>query len=108
MTDQELNEAVARKLGAEKVYWTAQAYKDGKLDWKPYSTAIEAAWEIVEYIFNEGLAVDFTSEYRGKWFEVQINKQKDLGDGLYEHERFWTGEADTAPRAICESFLKLP
>lgn len=83
MTDTELNEAVARKLGCsgERNSWTMN-----------FSTSIEAAWEIFEKT---------TSWFLGKHFEGGYLCRLGTQSGFYE------AEADTAPRAICEAFLKL-
>ena len=88
MTDQELNEAVARKLGIEL----------GNLKPRDYSTSIEAAWEVVEYLNKTKfhccqLNVDGLNVKYGFW----------IGD---RHSQKFFGEADTAPRAICLAFLK--
>lgn len=83
LSDQELNEAVARKMGHQIA--TKEGLhimgKDGFVyDMPAYSTDIEAAWEIVKYLES---------------------KVKEMGNTA------WGSEADTAPRAICEAFLKL-
>jgi len=98
MTDNEINEAVARKLGwvLGLQFWN---HKDkGYLlrNPPPYSTDIKAAWEVVDYVCAKGYSVT-----------VGQNPCRCL---IWKtHEDFNSiAEADTAPRAICEAFLKLP
>lgn len=121
-TDQELNEAVARKLGYGKHGTDCHGYvgirnletgKERRI-WPPadYCTDISAAWEIVE---KEGFCIWPTKD--GKWFVM-----KDRFNTSYGDEYWFCGDefleevkesddraiADTAPRAICLAFLKLP
>ena len=97
MTDQELNEAVARKLGYKP--------NDGQLIWEndehvtfldcempPYCTDIKAAWEVLEKLNDAGIGWDLTFNNK----QYRFNTDFELID------------APTAPRAICEAFLKLP
>ena len=95
MTDQEINEAVARKLGFGE-WIDQQVSKGGNLDWSPkdYSTDINAAWEIVETMVN-GFCLWFV---HGK-YRVKVLDEMGTGEML--------SEADTAPMAICLAFLKL-
>ncbi len=87
MTDQELNEAVARKLhGEEWRMWSAE----------DYCHSIEAAWEIVEKLHAGGTEINL-SWMSGIPWEFTIHKN------FEDYE----GEADTAPMAICRAFLKL-
>lgn len=102
MTDQELNEAVARKLGWKYIgesgtehilaylRWQApDGHKESIVD--PYSTSIEAAWEIVEKLKQEGV--------------VTLTVTGTMGCSCqFKGEEFL---ANTAPRAICDAFLKL-
>lgn len=131
MTDSELNEAVARKLGYEICTEAGHVIgKDGfAYDLPLYSTSIAAAWEIVEYIATKldpngpremtkhsdgrdryvgyGFHLEHHSENaREKWIctlpeIVCAPPYEEMNDYIQE-------EADTAPRAICEAFLKLP
>ncbi len=86
MTDQEINEAVARKLGA--------SYCDCKflphaIEHKNYCTSIAAAWEIWDH-FNEMATL---TKLNGLW--------------VLDYGRKFVVNADTAPMAICLAFLKL-
>lgn len=107
MTDQEINEAVTRKLHPE---WCGQ---HAVFVSKPYATNIAAAWEIVEKC--PMALVPFSS---GHWYATT------MGMPERENECFeiWTQTncatkdecscglcvvADTAPMAICLAFLKL-
>lgn len=100
MTDSEINEAVARKLGwtyhedATPLCWemptTSTVYVKNYPD---YYHSIQAAWEILTdhcdtwEIYCNGSTVDVT-----------LSKNYDTAGR----------EADTAPMAICLAFLKLP
>lgn len=70
MNNQELDEAVARKLGWKDTpgkagyatHWSPPdrpPYTPGMAEWDapPYSTDIKAAWEIVEHLQKEGFSV---------------------------------------------------
>lgn len=119
MTDQEKNEAIARKLGWKQVSSGKPGHADlwihptneGASEWDalPYYHSIEAAWEVVEHLksLNESC-----------YLVVKYNNQIDKGGWAFE---FWNPNtidginqtrvvalSDTAPRAICEAFLKLP
>lgn len=106
MTNQEINEAVARKLGWEKnktlpdvtglgrpnnAHW----YRDGIISSvaapAAYATDISAAWEILTDRCQE-----WHLDCKGT---VTATLRID-----YEHLE---AEADTAPLAICKAFLKL-
>lgn len=103
MTDTELNEAVARKLGWAKQpngQWNKSHPLCGEVvmfaGFPDYCNDIKAAWEIMESITKEserkqcGPVVSLTHD--GQWhFRV--------GNTIEQ--------ADTAPRAICEAYLKL-
>jgi hypothetical protein len=107
MTDKEINEAVARKLGWVRCC-NPKTMENGKIidcfGWSKggshfherypdYVTDIRAAWEIVECWQKEGFIFSLYYEpieknWRCAFMETVI--------------------ADTAPRAICLAFLKLP
>ena len=93
MTNQEINEAVARKLGWLKDYegfWVrGEKYMESLPD---YCTSIAAAWEVVE-----------------KWDTVQFERTNDRQWILVVDRNEIAAEyADTAPMAIALAFLKLP
>lgn len=107
MTDQELNEAVAKKLGWTELGWDSGLAgikteyflgtdsKGEKYQKVPsYSTSIQAAWEIVGKI--KFFCLD--RESTGEWA---------VWDMAGTEEAECICKADTAPRAICEAFLKL-
>lgn len=90
MTNQEMNEAVARKLRVRPRDVDFETWPP------PYSTDISAAWEIVEKLkATELVALCF---HDGHW-HCEIN----CCDG----ERPIDEEGDTAPMAICLAFLEL-
>lgn len=101
MTNQEINEAVARKIHVKDLriefhddgIIETVCFKDGKSWTLPnYCQSISAAWEIVEHLamttYIQRPAVG------GKEWHVSFGEQG------------WS-EADTAPMAICLGFLKL-
>ena len=97
MTNQEINEAVARKLGNDlRVYNKVDVYKkqpNGNyiLTQIPaYCTSISAAWEIV-------LSV------KGR---IELHRRYDKWK-CWLRDEIEAGQADTAPMAICLAFLKL-
>lgn len=107
MTDEEINEAVARKLGwhqptegANWVNFEGKSMPDlGIYDftyYPDYCHSIQAAWEIVEMTHKNGFTIRF-SVARNTW----IAGYGDYGDDLDPQV-----EADTAPMAICLAFLK--
>ncbi len=108
MTELEINEAVALKLGWVKND-DCEVYGGFLSSWKPkggrfppnFCQSIEAAWEIAE---KYKLSVVYAHD---QWMAGDLNPYTtDAGcvDGYMSHFAF----ADTAPRAICEAFLKLP
>jgi hypothetical protein len=109
MTDQEINEAVAKKLGWEKHNRTCEQltpgasiftygnhwYQEGALcrERMPnYCHSIEAAWEIVK---NQTVTLD---NCHGVWH---------CGISVDTEEEWVEDVADTAPMAICKAFLTL-
>ena len=136
MTDQEINEAVMRKLGwqihtktcvfpsvgASIYIGGTHWFKDKYVckDFTPnYATDIRAAWEIVEWLKERGHRFDlsgFDEEVLdGDWVERSgdykaiITKDRVACPSCQRVERDnFRACADTAPRAICEAFLGLP
>ena len=101
MTDQEINGAVARKLGVNRIIKSSEP--SGILQWvepvKDYCHSIEAAWEVVEWIHQNG----------GKLLWKPMFELSHSGNGWLCRMRQEPYEAaDTAPMAICLAFLKLP
>lgn len=107
MTPQEINEAVARKLGWisrdfdrnwQRMDIGAQIHIDGP---PAYSADIRWAWEIVEYLPDVAIY---------KWpaggYAVSIPQANDAGN--LSNKRGVQANADTAPMAICQAFLQLP
>lgn len=92
MTDQEINETVARRLGKGHI-------QDG---WEKvcvipdYCHSIAAAWEIVEYCTENDIAVILDIRDGGSYCNFSGDE---VGDNI--------AEADTAPMSICLAFLKL-
>lgn len=110
MTDQEINEAVARKLG-----WTLVAGSDNRVwlkDGDPvnsvvipdYCHSLEAAWQIWEKLRDMGYDLQlFSSWNRRNIVCFNLTFKGDISKN-YQAE----AEADTAPRAIVKAFLKVP
>ena len=99
MTDQEINEAVARKLGL-CVSCTVQTHLHKMPD---FCRSIEAAWECVLKMGEHAKVHVSYEDYLGPKYTCVIFS--DGGGGTYE--RLASTKADTAPMAICLSFLKL-
>ncbi len=94
MTDTELNEAVARKLEYQCIYYDPieKRLRQGQfgLNVPDFCADIAAAWEMVE-------------KYNGDVI-VMRQQNKWVCDFIQDQRKEW---ADTAPRAICLAFLKL-
>ena len=130
LTDREINEAVARKLGwacndrhcngdfkhtcgACGKYGHGNCYGDGtgavqvECDHMPdYCHSIEAAWEIVsrrKLIFKCEFA-----PYLNLWKASFEAFGWCCGEERHNPSKDWKGEADTAPMVICLAFLKIP
>lgn len=111
MTNEEINEAVARKLGwtHDHAGWWAPVLSKPR----PYATTplpsfcerIEAAWEIVEHLAKEnehkGCGPIIYLMHDGQW----IFRIGEMGKTLSENQD--SAVAATAPLAICGAFLKL-
>jgi len=101
MTNQEINEAVGKKLGLDVRQcpihmMTSCCGRNGIPD---YCTDIKAAWEMVESLSKEFCFV-----------EVSFDRIRLLWQCSYDQEgpgAIFFATADTAPRAICLAFLKL-
>lgn len=99
MTEQEINEVVARKLGwreqnADRFPWMNS--QGMELPIPEFCTSISAAWEIVDKIKQTEL---FALCWHDGFWHCEIN----CCDG----EREIDEESETAPMAICLAFLKL-
>lgn len=112
MTPQEINEAVAKKLGwhekeldlsspwnptagKHKVLFNPETGNGGMIP--NYSTDISAAWEVVELTIAKGWHWSIGDNDQETWF-VEVE-----GNGGMKNVEV----ADTAPMAICLAFLKL-
>jgi Phage ABA sandwich domain len=108
MTPAEINEAVARKLGF--LVFEAPYNPDGMLvkdsngiinKLPAYSTSIEAAFEIVEFVAKQSLYFQLDSWQDAEhslWTAEFVNKEGEIESD---------DSADTAPMAIALAFLKL-
>lgn len=107
LTETEIDEAVARKLGWKdsefpvKKGWYKLEVQFGSwaysTEFPPYSTQIQAAWEIVDWLTKHQPEYEF-SVFRAVSWCCSIGKAGTVGQDY----------ADTAPKAICLAFLKLP
>lgn len=100
MTNEEINEAVAKKLGCpripcEKDDCKTQHYPD-------YCNDIAAAWKIVENIKY------FGNVYDGYWVMYERDNGWDVAIVNRHDGKYFRGSAVTAPMAICKAFLKVP
>lgn len=141
MTNLELNEACARKLGYHEdmpmsspvgdpcgFLWIKGSDTSKHYTLPPYSTSIEAAWEIVEYIakkldpngpLEETRHPDGRDRFMGYGFHLEHHSENSCEKWIctlpeivcappYEEMNdHIQAEADTAPLAICLAFLKL-
>lgn len=123
MTDEEINQAVAKRLGWKPTrtkYSTFDGqhdaevirYRESRLP--DYCHSLEAAWEIVEQVQTKPehwIACRWKplceNESGGKW-NCMIVWQKANSPNGEEHRILGNSYADTAPRAICLAFLALP
>lgn len=136
MTPQEINEAVTtdklNELVARNLGWVQccnpKTMENGKIvdcfgwskggshfhePYPSYSTSIEAAWEIVEWLNKHEYEVELTMNPDGPDTMVQIDKKAKVkiaecdftGDPIKDFACLF---ADTAPLAICLAFLELP
>ncbi len=92
---QEINEAVARKLGWEKRIDLRWHRNDASCRYCPdYSGSIEAAWEILGHVRSWTIGKHYDEP------EIYMCVMMNNETPIYI-------EADTAPMAICLAFLKL-
>lgn len=98
MTPQEINEVVSKKLYPEmgKHQWSGGKYP-------PFSTDIEAAWEIVDHLKSKSIWIDITWEGEHWCCNLYDTHKTETGDFLV-----WDVDAATPAMAICLAFLKLP
>ncbi len=108
MTNKEINEACARKLGlalGKDADTLGKVFESGIDEWRMlpnYSTDIKAAWEIVDYLQEKEFIVKVTAwpmETR-KAYSCHIKE-------LAVNHPGWFSEDYTAPMSICLAFLKL-
>lgn len=101
-----INERVAKALGdfefvpasnGSDAYWKRKSYP--QFPFLPnFSGSIEAAWEIVDYCVRRNLKFNLGHISRRSQWLVQISGTPSF---------YFAEQADTAPMAICLSFLKL-
>lgn len=113
MTDQEINEAVARKLGWCACDHEIEHHSAGQskgemicsnafckcesIRYADYCHSIAAAWEVVEHLKEYWVGIRYKPSAQ-QFNAVIANDDKALSEEV----------ADTAPMAICLAFLKLP
>lgn len=104
LTDQELNEACARRLGWIPWDGAVNKWRRGK-EWrkKPrnYVGDIRAAWEVVEFMSRKGVGTYLFGGIGDSW-HCDLHRHPAAQDDPEVSQ-----SADTAPRAICLAFLKL-
>lgn len=111
MTDTEINEAIALKLGWKKFdqhyqYWIPptiemmQKYGERPSHLPLYTKSIAAAWEIVEY-------PKYCWQIMRCWDNSYFSAVSEIIESKL-HTNYSEAKADTAPLAICLAFLKLP
>ena len=109
MTDTELNEQVARKLGHEWPVVNPEHAPNCPFRKKNYCTDIAAAWEIVEWLEANSMRIDLLNCYPA-WIAEHPNEKWKVFIARFNvmHNPNMDVFADTAPMAICVAFLKLP
>jgi hypothetical protein len=115
MIDQQKNEVVARRLGWEKldppiidehesgwrdIWKWIRPDAERKMELPDYCRSIEAAWEIVEHLKFKA-SFDLVWNKRAEQWHLELTELSPTDSFLCEVE------ADTAPMAIVEAFLKL-
>lgn len=110
MTNSEINEAVARKLGW-KEYECAPQYRAEHKAYMPvkhimpdYAVSIAAAWELWEEMSERYFLTLETEAGEFGRNIVKIWKNDKTGAGWVIGDVY----AETVPLAICQAFLKLP
>lgn len=104
MTNQEINEAVARKLHPDPTDLDPLNPKTWDQPWKisipDYCHSIEAAWEVVDYCQHNLLLyqIDLSWSRTGSSWYCAIGTKNQENESI---------GADTASMAICLAFLKL-
>jgi hypothetical protein len=107
MTDQEMNEAVARKLGGERRTLPDVELEDGTIirHYPDYCHSIAAAWEITTFFeqhqirFNLGFLPIMPPAQR--WEIIWAGPQ------ALPTDKVMTLYTSSAPKAICLAFLML-
>lgn len=106
MTDQEINEAVARKLGHDVrfggifIEGVPDDFMDESHPIPDYCHSIEAAWEVVEYC-RHGLVlyqIDLSWSRTGSTWYCTMGTKNQYNEGV---------GVGTAPMAVALAFLKL-
>lgn len=105
MTNQEINEAVAKKLGLRCCPWKVCECKP---EWPEFATSISAAWKIVEHLtttaVSDGLHYSvslYCTDCDPKLWHFDIGH---LDSPMMDLPK---SVANTAPMAICKAFLEL-
>lgn len=111
MTDTEINEAVAVKLGwrqcvhdhGNEIRWNKPEMVNCAFRVPDYCRSIAAAWEVVEHLQGPSVnrIVQLTYGNLDKKWSFGLR-----GDRAADIWEIWI-DADTAPMAICLAFLKL-
>lgn len=99
MTDQEINEAVARKLGAQWVVKSNERKNKLYSEPKDYCRSIAAAWEIVDFMKTRERYMELWSPMGDRHWVCSMTEKGQI---------IASGASATAPMAICLAFLKLP
>lgn len=128
MTPQEINEAVARKLGWTRIDECCPGHsygfglppgkvfdgeyiapRDGE-DIPSYCESIEAAWEIVDHCIKKGFFILITySPTRGWHCGINLmDGSADITSEPFIPNKTFQDRSDQSPMAICLAFLKLP
>ena len=101
VTNQEINKAVAVKLGYEEYSEHPNQWWQNKRDphlLPDYCTDIAAAWEVMEFMKTPGRSMELWGPMGDPHWVCRVYQGRDMlaGEG-----------SETAPMAICLAFLKM-
>jgi len=100
MTEAEINERVARKLG-----WEFVPEEKGARWRLKYKSEYIWAFDVPDYCHSIAAAWPILTDYCDEW---HLDCRRDVSACLQKNYVTGAAEADTAPLAICQAFLKLP
>ena len=107
MTNREIDILVSERVmdkSKSDIGWTIGG-RWSPTGFRPFSTEMESAWEIVEYICN-GTGINFVLDYQNGSVTFGIPQDQDDGPQWYEDIEY-RSSATSFSLAICTAALKL-